>query len=159
MIIEEVKGNAVSMFLRGEGHLIHGCNCFNSMGAGIAKEVKQRIKGAYQLDQKTKKGDSRKLGTNGVYESPEGNYVFNAYTQFKFWGEKTELVDYNAISSCFRNAAVHALLYAEHQGLPIITPLIGAGLAGGDWVRIRELIDKATGEYPVIVVHYDPKAE
>lgn len=62
MIIEEVKGNAVSMFLRGEGHLIHGCNCFNSMGAGIAKEVKQRIKGAYQLDQKTKKGDSRKLG-------------------------------------------------------------------------------------------------
>ncbi|UQJ95180.1 hypothetical protein IANJMKHF_00274 [Klebsiella phage CPRSA] len=55
MIIKEVKGNAVNMYLNGEGHLIHGCNCYCNMGAGIAREIRDRIPGAFQVDANTLK--------------------------------------------------------------------------------------------------------
>lgn len=67
MIIKEVKGNAVNMYLNGEGHLIHGCNCYCNMGAGIAREIRDRIPGAFQVDANTLKGSRDKLGTCSVY--------------------------------------------------------------------------------------------
>ncbi|QFR55729.1 hypothetical protein JC221_083 [Yersinia phage JC221] len=154
MIIEEVKGNAVTMYLEGKGHLIHGCNCFCNMGAGIAKEVKRRIPGAFQVDELTTKGDVNKLGTNSVYAHSVDNhlsFVYNAYTQYKFWGNGPN-VDYEAIRTCFKSAVAHASAFKNNH--PILTPLIGAGLAGGDWNKIRAIIEEATGDYPVIVVHF-----
>lgn len=156
MIIKEIKGNAVELFLKRKVHLIHGCNCYCSMGAGIAKEVKHKIPGAFKIDAMTLAGDRKKLGRNSVYTTEEGQIVFNAYTQFKFWGDGPQ-VDYDAIASCFSSAVERARAYPEQ--LPIITPLIGAGLAGGDWLRIRAIIDKCTGDYPIIVVHFDPSVD
>lgn len=152
MIIKEIKGNAVELFLNRDVHLIHGCNCFCNMGAGIAKEVKKKIPGAFKEDAMTMKGNQSKLGRNSVYQ--DGNkLLFNAYTQYKFWGEGPQ-VDYDAIESCFKSAVERAK--ACPAQLPIVTPLIGAGLAGGDWMRIYDIIDKATGDYPIIVIHFDP---
>lgn len=150
MIIEEVKGNAVTMHLEGKGHLIHGCNCHCAMGKGIAKEVKNRIPMAYRVDQYTVRGDRNKLGTCSVWNE-NGVYVFNAYTQYNF-NSKTPDVDYDAIAKCFENAV--EFCKNKNSTLPIITPLIGAGLAGGDWVKIRAIIEEATDDYPVIVVHF-----
>lgn len=156
MIIKEIKGNAVELFLRRDVHLIHGCNCFCNMGAGIAKEVKRKIPGAFRLDAMTLKGNQNKLGRNSVYVQEDGRMVFNAYTQFKFWGAGPQ-VDYNAISSCFESAVESASACPEQ--LPIVTPLIGAGLAGGDWERIKDIINDSTGDYPIIVVHFDPSID
>lgn len=158
MIIKEVKGNAVSMFLQGEGHLIHGCNNYCNMGAGIAREVKQRIPGAYKADRETQKGLLTKLGTfSSYYNQHKGVFCFNAYTQHDFWSPGPR-ADYKAIELCFRRVAKH-LEDWEAEQKPLITPLIGAGLAGGDWERIKGIINKAVGDYPVIVVHFDPRAE
>lgn len=156
MIIKEIKGNAVELFLKRKVHLIHGCNCYCNMGAGIAKEVKQKIPGAFKIDEATMKGDRQKLGRNSIYMTEEGQIVFNAYTQFDFWSEGPR-VDYDAIRSCFKIAVEYASSFPEQ--LPIITPLIGAGLAGGDWNKIREIIDEVTGDYPIIVVHFDQEAK
>lgn len=153
MIIKEIKGNAVELFLRRDVHLIHGCNCFCNMGAGIAKEVKKKIPGAFRMDAMTLKGNQKKLGRNSVYVQEDGRMVFNAYTQFKFWGAGPQ-VDYDAISSCFEHAVESAS--ACPKQFPIVTPLIGAGLAGGDWERIKDIINDSTGDYPIIVVHLDP---
>lgn len=156
MIIKEIKGNAVELFLRRDVHLIHGCNCFCNMGAGIAKEVKKKIPGAFRMDAMTLKGNQNKLGRNSVYVQEDGRMVFNAYTQFKFWGAGPQ-VDYDAISSCFESAVESAS--ACPKQLPIVTPLIGAGLAGGDWERIKDIINDSTGDYPIIVVHFDPSID
>lgn len=155
MIINEVKGNAVSMYLRGEGHLIHGCNCFCTMGAGIAKEVKRRIPEAYQVDCYTITGSKDKLGNCSIWHN-ENNFVFNAYTQYDFRGLGAN-VNYTAIGDAFR----YAVTYCKKKGsnLPIITPLIGAGLAGGDWKLIRTIIEAVTDDYPIIIVHFDQEAE
>ncbi|MEG1902857.1 MAG: macro domain-containing protein [Bacteroidales bacterium] len=156
MIIKEIKGNAVELFLRRDVHLIHGCNCFCNMGAGIAKEVKHKIPDAFKADAMTMKGNEGKLGRYSFYQQEDGRIVFNAYTQFKFWGAGPQ-VDYDAIKSCFESAVERARACPER--LPIVTPLIGAGLAGGDWERIKNIIDKCTDDYPIIVVHFDPSVD
>ena len=42
--------------------IIHGCNCFRSFGAGIAKSIKERYPEAYEADLNTGHGDKNKLG-------------------------------------------------------------------------------------------------
>ncbi|UYL05634.1 hypothetical protein PMMJPKLI_00094 [Klebsiella phage KP13MC5-1] len=84
----------------------------------------------------------------------KGNIVFNAYTQYDFWTPGPR-VDYDAIGNAFKQAV--GLADAVKTGKPIITPLIGAGLAGGDWELIKRIINEVTGDYPIIVVHFDPR--
>ena len=63
--------------------LIHGCNCMNTMGAGIAKQIK-RFPEAYAVDKKTIKGSKDKLGTctMSLVQLKNGKHFFvNAYTQ------------------------------------------------------------------------------
>lgn len=153
MIIREVKGDAVKLFNNRHVHLIHGCNCFCNMGAGIARDVRDYIPGAFKVDAMTMKGSAAKLGKCSQYINSLGQRVFNAYTQFDHWSPGPR-VDYAALANAFR-FAVDALK-DEPVRLPILTPLIGAGLAGGDWTRISAIINEVTGDYPIIVVHYDP---
>ena len=62
--------------------------------------------------------------------------VVNAYTQFEWWGRGRK-ADYDAIESCFIHVA------EQFPDARIGFPLIGAGLAGGDWTLIEPLIEKA----------------
>lgn len=53
MITSEVTGCIISNFKNKKYDIIiHGCNCFNTMGAGLAKNIYS----AYEEDIKTKKG-------------------------------------------------------------------------------------------------------
>ena len=62
--MKTIKGDLVKLAIKGEFDLIiHGCNCFCTMGAGIAKTIKQKFPEAYEADLKTEKGDKAKLGT------------------------------------------------------------------------------------------------
>lgn len=53
MIIGTVKGDLISIFKSGAGHLIHGCNCFHTMGAGIARQIAQEFPQALETDKMT----------------------------------------------------------------------------------------------------------
>ncbi len=114
--------------------IVHGCNCQCVMGAGIAKLIKKKFPKAYEADCKTVKGDRDKLGT---YSKAVVNnlIIVNAYTQFHWRGAGVK-VDYDAIRSVFK------LLKQEFSGKKIGYPLIGAGLAGGDWTIISKIIDE-----------------
>lgn len=114
----------------------HGCNCFNSMGAGIARTVRDLFPAAWAADCETKKGDRNKLGHINYIETPEGRIIINAYTQFHFGGKRKN-ADYDAIASCFREIAP---LLAERGIDELSIPRIGAGLAGGDWNAIKKII-------------------
>lgn len=61
--MEHVVGNLIDLAEEGRFDLIvHGCNCFCKMGAGIAKEIKSRYPQAYEQDRLTKYGDKNKMG-------------------------------------------------------------------------------------------------
>lgn len=134
-----IQGDLIALAEKGEFDLIiHGCNCFCAMGAGIAKSTRQAFPQAYQADLKTQKGDKSKLGSitwAKVALADKELIVVNAYTQYRFsWKGKD--ADYEAIRSAFRE------IKNQFSGLKIAYPAIGAGLAGGDWAKIAAIISE-----------------
>ena len=80
------KGDLIKLALDGEFDVIvHGCNCFCTMGAGIAKQIKNSFPIAYAADLETNKGDRSKLGTCSVAVVNDLTVV-NAYTQYSWKG-------------------------------------------------------------------------
>ena len=121
----------------------HGCNCFLSMGAGVAKEVKERFNEAHLADLGTKYGDRNKLGKYTCAEY-DGFNILNLYTQYKYTRHEVD-VDYDAIDEVFLR------LNEEFQGQTLGIPVIGAGLAGGNWSEIEKIIEEATPDLEVFV--------
>lgn len=135
--MKTVKGDLIKLALQGKFDvIIHGCNCFTTMGAGIAKTIKRKFPEAYQADLKTEKGDQSKLGTISFAEVDFENgklIVVNGYTQFN-WRGSGRKADYDAIRNVFKE------IKNKFSGLRIGYPAIGAGLAGGDWNIISKII-------------------
>jgi len=147
MINSEVTGDLLKCAEEGRYDLIvHGCNCFHTMGAGIAKQIKKQYPGAYLVDiSHTIKSDSSKLGFYTFYDT--GYFlIVNAYTQYDFRGRNN--VDYRAIRTVF------ARLNRDYAGKMAGIPMIGAGLAGGDWGRIAAIINQVTPDLSIELVRY-----
>lgn len=182
MDYNEIKGDLISLALKGHFDVItHGCNCQNNMGAGIAPQmVKAFGCNSYPFNLESsplKKGDINKLGCIEacMFEiSKDGNvftplrgrgytsetpdrlfdlWVVNSYTQFNYGrnhadGDKKPL-DYEALTLCMRK--INRTFQGKHIGLP----KIGAGLAGGDWNKIKEIIQRELKDCKVTVVIYE----
>lgn len=136
--MKEVTGDLLVLALQGKFDVIvHGCNCFCNMGAGIAKTIKKQFPEAYAADQETLPADHAKLGSYSQASIVRGDTRFiivNAYTQYDWRGNSVK-ADYAAIRKVF------ASLRHDFAGLRIAYPLIGAGLARGDWDQIAAIID------------------
>ncbi|MAS94073.1 MAG: phosphatase [Verrucomicrobiales bacterium] len=134
-----VKGDLIQLALDGEFDVIvHGCNCQCTMGAGIAKAIKSIFPEAYKADCATEKGSREKLGQISFATAERGMHeitVVNGYTQFH-WRGKGVLANYEAIRG------VMGEVKRRWKGKRIGYPLIGAGLAGGDWKVISEIIEE-----------------
>ena len=134
-----IHGDLIKLALDGVFDVIvHGCNCFNTMGAGVAKQIAHSFPEAADVDKATKSGDRAKLGTITVAVIPRAEKsvaVVNAYTQYDF-GCGSRYADYDAIRSAFK------LIRERYAGERIGYPRIGAGLAGGDWKIISNIIDE-----------------
>lgn len=123
--------------------IAHGCNCFNSMGRGIAPQIAKAFPEALQADLGTIKGDKSKLGTftKGIHDDL---IIYNLYTQFRYGGQRYGKVDadYDAIDSVFRlmREDIVRTQWLQSRKLRIGIPKIGAGLAAGDWNLISEII-------------------
>jgi O-acetyl-ADP-ribose deacetylase (regulator of RNase III) len=113
----------------------------NYMGAGIALSVRHRFPEAHAVDQATEQGSTKKLGNYSCATVDCGAEhtltIVNAYTQYH-WSPKFGLLraDYNAIRAAFHR------IKQDFAGKRIGYPLIGAGLAGGDWNVIAKIIDE-----------------
>jgi len=134
-----VKGDLIQLALAGHFDvIIHGCNCFCTMGAGIAKLITSFFPEALQADMKTGMADKNKLGTYSmarIEKSGKNFMVINAYTQYDFAGHGV-LVDYKAVKTVFSS------IKNDFADKRVGYPKIGAGLAKGDWNRISKIIDK-----------------
>ncbi len=158
-VIAQYEGNLITAYLDPKdlriADMAHGCNCFHSMGAGIAREVSKRIPKALAADKLTDYGDEHKLGTfssalthkkvNGV-----SSRIFNLYTQLSLGADAR----YKAVEDCF------TLLNAEYvkgKSTSILgVPLIGAGIGGLDWAVVEHIIDQATPNIQVAVFTFKP---
>ncbi len=156
---------SIDIFKNNQLHgMIHQCNCFHTMGGGIAKLVKQKFPDAYEADKKTAYGDRDKLGSFST--QPEdalswGDFrIYNCYSQFNFGGGLE--TDYDAVEQCFEAVKKHIITndhgrafspndyrYNYQLGIP---HGYGCGLAGGDWQTVEGIILKVFSDSPWIDV-------
>lgn len=149
-MITEITGDLIKLAKEGNFDvIIHGANCFCRMGSGIAKQIAAEIPSAVDADNKTLPGDIRKLG-NYTEAMVPGNYVchiLNCYTQFGY-GLGQVYFDYEAFALCLRK------INFRFPNQKIGMPLIGAGRAGGDWNKIKKIIEKELIDMIIVIVHF-----
>lgn len=136
--MKEVEGDLLDMFENGQFDVIvHGCNCFNNMNAGIAGKIIRRWPVVADYDNLTVRGDPAKLGTIGFVPIGNSQWIINAYTQFGY-GTHRRQVEYGAVRSCMTKIFQ---AYEGDEKFRIGFPLIGCGLAGGDWDVVSRIIE------------------
>lgn len=113
--------------------ILHGCNCFNIMGAGIAKQIAEQFPDARLADVETVAGDPGKLGTYTI--GMHGRLVIlNCYTQYET-SRTNDVFDYHAFERVLSKIA------RRFGKWRIGVPMIGMGLAGGDPERIIPMLE------------------
>ncbi len=148
-----IKGDLLKLAKQGEFNVIvHGCNCFTTMGAGIALQIKNQFPEAYAIDRTTLYGDYNKMG-NYTYVTTEDKFdLVNLYTQYNYGqsspGCKIPL-DYNALVIGLRKINI------RWKGLKVGLPWIGCGLAGGDKEMVQKIIERELYDVDITIVEYE----
>jgi O-acetyl-ADP-ribose deacetylase (regulator of RNase III) len=163
--MKTIKGDLIKLAEEGKFQIIiHGCNCFNTMGGGIARQLADKYPKVKEVDSKTIRGDKEKLGRCTMVKIISGQVNFtvvNAYTQYEMSNTKDvfEYDHFEAFLSRFSQTLpgyTQGVLRKVNVGFP----QIGAGLAGGDWSRISKMIEKFSEDVSkyanVTVVEYQP---
>jgi len=173
-----IKGDLIQLANQGNFDLItHGCNCFCTMGAGIAVPMKQNYGcDKFPLEAPEYKGDINKLGRIDyqvktlILQKPikVGNLnllapdfggfpliVINSYTQYHYGSNHPDgvkkPVDYEAITLCMRK--INHIFKGKSFGLP----KIGCGLAKGDWQIVQRILIQELKDMDVTVVELNTK--
>jgi O-acetyl-ADP-ribose deacetylase (regulator of RNase III) len=169
---QEIEGDLIKLAKEGTFDVItHGCNCLSNMGAGIAPQMAKAFgvdKFQMELWGPTigKLGcidyETFVIGQNAIWSLEDADNklgepelaVVNSYTQYRYGKNHTDGVskplDYEALTLCMRK--INTTFSGKHIGLP----KIGAGLAGGDWNRIKKIIQTELKDMKVSVVIYKP---
>lgn len=136
----------------------HCCNCFCTMGSGIARQIRENFPEAYTADCKTIKGDRNKLGKFSVAEVWQKTYnlnikyIYNLYGQYNYGTESRKLnyeAIYNALESMSANCQNVGVLKI---GFP---KNMGCTLAGGKWPIVNEMIKTIFDEnFEVYICQY-----
>ena len=168
-IINKVKGDLVKLAKQGEfDMIIHGCNTHATMGAGIAPQINNAFSGLplkvdeeyhIPVDSEERLGHYSECYAMSDDEKVEFS-VINMYTQhyFRTKPDGSPAVDYKAISEGFTRLNADQVklgLTKPHIKFKIGIPLIGAGLAGGHWEAIEEIINLTTPDLEITLVEYD----
>lgn len=149
--MKKIQGDLVEMALKGDFDvIIHGCNCRNMMGAGIAAQIARGIPEAVWADtmfihlQGYDKLSNYSTATFRNEKNVVG-FVVNLYTQYNPGAN----LDENALLLGFTKLK-NTLMNKVKIGIP----LIGCGIAGGDWKKLEPKIKKIMKGHDITVVHY-----
>lgn len=144
-MLNRIKGNLRDMADAGEFDIIvHGCNCQNTMGSGIAKVFRERWPEVYEADcEATKlwKIPEAKLGNFSIaYVLRKNNKplgIVNAYTQINYLPRGIDHFEYESFYLILRKLEAIAARTKINFGFPYI----GMGLAGGDPFKIIPMLE------------------
>lgn len=149
--MNRMTGDLLDLFDAGRFDvIIQGCNCKKTMKSGIAKQIAARYPQAVEIDNNfSPHRPEDRLGLFSRWQGPNPLSIgYNAYTQLGWRQYQGEVVvDYGALTHALAGVRLDIQSQAEQGYLPSIEhlnigyPLIGAGLAGGDWNQIKRIID------------------
>lgn len=136
-----VKGDLLKLAAEGNfDGIAHGCNCFHTMGAGIARQIVELWPEVLEIDKETKYGDIFKLGgfSKCKREGDRTFDIFNFYTQFDI-GRSFE---YTALMSCLKELEYFSERMLGMSTYKLGVPLIGGGIGGGLETVIRDILTR-----------------
>lgn len=122
----------------------HGCNCHAAMKSGIAAGIAKRIPEVERVDFEYNKQFTIKenmLGTFSIYRPNEYIDFVNLYTQF-YPGRDLR---YEALEQAFD--CIDRCVACRFVETDLYIPMIGAGIAGGDWEKISKIIEENTSAF------------
>ena len=131
-------------------YICHQVNCRGVMGAGIAKQIRERWPTVYYhyMYRCTDFGTSSLLGTIDdvpLVNDPLNRHVINMYAQDSYrhpGSGRSRYTDYEAFVR-----ALEKIKMTVPEGSTIGFPKgIGSGLAGGSWAIISNMIEVILGE-------------
>ena len=142
--------------------IAHVCNNIGAWGAGFVIPLARRYPNARTLYHEAS-GDL-KLGWTQFVTSDDGKVVVANMVGQEGVGptfdENDKMIPpirYDALSSCMKAVRDSALLYQQSgKKVRIACPMFGAGLAGGDWPTIENMIVEIWGGLDT-TVYYLPQ--
>lgn len=169
MDVEIIDGNLLD-FPNDINVIAHSCNTRNIMGAGIAKQIKDRYPEAYEADTKAYNTEYDKngqyvhwLGKFSKAEINDRKYVYNMYTQASV-GEGRQ-VDYEVFWKAVKRVEqdLFEMNVNKHEYDGSAPPILGlpygisCGLAGGSWRIIKAIIEDIFLDSPIkcYIVKYE----
>lgn len=140
-MVKKFNGNILDS---GADIICHQVNCQGVMGAGLAKQIRQRWPQAYE-DYIKFCGHSSpydKLGEVRLTEVTLGKYIAHIFAQLNYGRRNLCYTDYDALNCGFEYLAK----FQHDTGVRVAFPYgIGCGLAGGDWNVVKSKIEAYFG--------------
>lgn len=134
----------------------HICNTFGRWGAGVVIPIRRKWPLAEQVYRNDKQW---KLGTVQFISVENNVMIANMIAQPYLIspGQITidaryniQSFDYNSLEKCLEQV----VNYARPKNMEIHMPMIGTGLAKGDWSKIEPIIEKTMKDLKVYVYEY-----
>lgn len=149
---QEINGDLLELAKSYKFDVIaHGANCFKTMGAGIALQIKRQFPEVYQKDYFDRRTPTQRWGDYTAFTYDNGKkllHVFNLYTQYNHGPD----LDYTALELSLKKLAKNIKPNSK-----IGLPQIGCGIGGGNWLKVKEIIQRVLSEHDVTIVIYDPE--
>ena len=131
MAIQIVNGDILNV---SDSIICQQVNCRGVMGAGLAKQIRDKYPTVYPDYKRYASTDS--LGTCLFVPVADGNIVANLFGQLDY-GRGIRYTQYAALEQCLRRVAE----VSRERCKPVAIPFnLGCGLAGGDWTVVLSLI-------------------
>lgn len=138
-MIEYKRGNLLSVT---KGIIVHGANAQGVMGSGVAKAIREKYPECYDayyiqyISYGLSLGDVVWWASNDSPVLSGTLFIANGITQ-NLYGTDKRHVNYVAVALVFKEV----IRQAKATNLEVHFPKIGAGLGGGRWDIIEEIIN------------------
>jgi O-acetyl-ADP-ribose deacetylase (regulator of RNase III) len=130
-----------------QGVILQQVNAQNKMGSGFAKGVFEQwplVKDAYHRWCEQFDGDEQLMGKFQALEVVRGLYVVNVVGQRFFGKDGKRYTSYDSLDDGLKLVAAW-MRFNHLTDVDVHHPLIGAGLGGGHWPVIQEIITHRIG--------------
>lgn len=116
--------------------IVHQVNELGVMGAGLAKQIKEKYPKMFEAYKKYASPD--KIGQCLLIRVEEDKYIANFFSQ-RGISRTHQTTDHKAFEKCL----IQLSEYIKQNNMTVAFPYkIGCGLAGGNWDIVSKLIEK-----------------
>lgn len=130
--------------------ICHQVNCQGVMGAGIAKQLRDKYSGLYEAYRclVEKNGKENCLGRVFFFQPASGRIIANMFAQFHYLPRTVVNTDYKAFRECCKSIKDFVLERAQIESCSVgdikigFPYKIGCGLAGGDWNIVSRILEE-----------------